>query len=995
MRIRRLPLAVCVLAGLLLAGVERRSGTGTGTGTGTGASNTCVTCHAGIEEMHPGWPLTCVECHGGDDTQTTKELAHVLPSTAVPTDERVRGRYDDLPYQRFVNPSNLRVAREVCGDCHRDLVEHLEKSLHGTTAGHLGDGFYENGLTDSKRPSYSIFPVRDEDGDVPEHALAATTQIPPFRSQGREDRIETHYTDLPRKACMQCHLYSEGRAVDGRLGMDGDYRGEGCAACHVLYADDGRSRSRDATIDRREPGHPIRHRLTSRIPTSTCTRCHYGDASIGLHYRGMAQLVPGMPAGPEVEGTTDELLNGTFYIEDPDMTPPDIHHERGMHCIDCHTLADSMGDGNIWPQMDHAVEIECTDCHGTYDRVSNLTTSHGRRIPNLVRRGDAFFLRSKVTGEEHPVAQVPHLLDPGHPGFNAEAARAMTPEHGRLECYACHAAWNVNFFGFHFDRNEQFTQLDLLSGRRTPGRVTTQEKVFATFNQLRLGFNHEGKIAPYMVGFSTIGSAHDDAGETVLWQATPETRAGLSGVTMIPHQMHSVRREARTCAECHRTAATFGMGSSNFQLTREFAYAVNASGLHTIAINAKTPARSQAVADLEIEGSPRALGLRCDPVHARATHAYVGCEDGTLAVVSLRNPVLPVLVREAEQLADPRRILVQGQHMYVADGVGGVVVFDLERPANPVQVGVFPTTDARSLALSFPWLVIADGAGGLVIADVSDPRNPTYVSDVDLNGESTAPNEAFDVAVLFQYSRTKRADDRLLRSDARHMAFVACGLDGVRLVDLTRPGEPELLEGRAARGAFRFDRGDVRGIAVNTVFDIGSAGGGLRSRERDMLYVHTVEGAGDRDSYVTAFDVTDPTQPQRTPRGRTRVPDGTGRLHLARSYNPPFLQHFVVAAGSGGIGALIDASRPSARLELAALWSGIEGLRDLALESFAFDRLQDEEGNPIKDISHEGCRYLTRTEVLRVLRAPLSSSAEDPHEEAPGRTMPRASRGPK
>ena len=42
---------------------------------------------------------------------------------------------------------------------------------------------------------------------------------------------------------MQCHLYSVGRAVDGRLGMDGDYRGEGCAACHVTYADDGRSRS--------------------------------------------------------------------------------------------------------------------------------------------------------------------------------------------------------------------------------------------------------------------------------------------------------------------------------------------------------------------------------------------------------------------------------------------------------------------------------------------------------------------------------------------------------------------------------------------------------------------------------------------------------------------------------------------------------------------------------------------------------------------------------
>ena len=107
----------------------------------------------------------------------------------------------------------------------------------------------------------------------------------------------------------------------------------------------------------------------------------------------------------------------------------------------------------------------------------------------------------------------------------------MTKVHDRLECSSCHAAWTVDFFGFHFDRNEQFTQLDLLSGRRTPGRVTTQEKVFATFNPLRLGFNHEGKVAPYVVGFSTIGSFHDDQGALGLDQALPVTAAGQSGVT--------------------------------------------------------------------------------------------------------------------------------------------------------------------------------------------------------------------------------------------------------------------------------------------------------------------------------------------------------------------------------------------------------------------------------------------------------------------------------
>ena len=79
----------------------------------------------------------------------------------------------------------------------------------------------------------------------------------------------------------------------GRAGMDGDYRGEGCSACHVPYADDGLSQSRDPTIDHFEPGHPKEHRMVRFPDTATCTRCHYGDASIGLHFRGLSQLAPG------------------------------------------------------------------------------------------------------------------------------------------------------------------------------------------------------------------------------------------------------------------------------------------------------------------------------------------------------------------------------------------------------------------------------------------------------------------------------------------------------------------------------------------------------------------------------------------------------------------------------------------------------------------------------------------------------------------------------
>ena len=97
---------------------------------------------------------------------------------------------------------------------------------------------------------------------------------------------------------------------------------------------------------------------------------------------------------------------------------------------------------------------------------------------------------------------------------------------------------------------------------------------------------------------------------------------------------------------------------------------------------------------------------------------------------------------------------------------------------------------------------------------------------------------------------------------------------------------------------------------------------------------------------------------------------GTGRLLLFRAYNEPFLQHFVVAAGAGGLGTVVDVSKvPNTGAQVSTTWGGLDGLRDLVLEEFAFDRLQDERARPIKDISHEGCRYLNRDEMLRVLRA--------------------------
>ena len=75
----------------------------------------------------------------------------------------------------------------------------------------------------------------------------------------------------------------------GTNDQPGDYRSSGCASCHVVYANDrdprhsgpyavhghsGESISKDPTIPRGEPGHPLEHRFSRAIPTSQCMVCH-------------------------------------------------------------------------------------------------------------------------------------------------------------------------------------------------------------------------------------------------------------------------------------------------------------------------------------------------------------------------------------------------------------------------------------------------------------------------------------------------------------------------------------------------------------------------------------------------------------------------------------------------------------------------------------------------------------------------------------------------
>ncbi|HKP37043.1 MAG TPA: hypothetical protein VJT71_09300 [Pyrinomonadaceae bacterium] len=128
-----------------------------------------------------------------------------------------------------------------------------------------------------KRRLETGLPDREEEPGKPDKGLSP-------RGLGTAQRTDPVYLGLQKTRLLDPTLN-----FLGTNDHPGDFRSSGCTACHVIYANDrdarhsefystagnlGMSQSADVSVPKNESGHPIRHQLTSRIPTSQCMICH-------------------------------------------------------------------------------------------------------------------------------------------------------------------------------------------------------------------------------------------------------------------------------------------------------------------------------------------------------------------------------------------------------------------------------------------------------------------------------------------------------------------------------------------------------------------------------------------------------------------------------------------------------------------------------------------------------------------------------------------------
>lgn len=547
----------------------------------------CYTCHQGIEQISSNHKMSCVRCHGGNRRASSLPKAH-------------RGL--------VANPSSMENAPRFCGKCHESHVKKIGRSVMATAKRMINITRYGWGAQPADEMPHSLYPGEQEQ---------------PYPPSG-----DGHDVDgFLKTKCLRCHLDAPGPH------RPGDYRSTGCSACHMIYTNDGISLSHDRAIQALQEkektqnrfarkfaskslsnrrGYPLLHKFTTAIPSVQCEHCHNNNG-VGEEFEGLLAK----PARPRSipESISDE--KPVLYGKEHKFLVPDIHREKGMHCIDCHISNELKPE--VEPEgMRSAVQIRCKDCHGTHSKSpegllligSDTRTKEllkkarsNHNLKNRIRAGDTvlvnssfspmthikqekdkWVLTSKVTGKKHNIPLLKNIEPP--------IAHQISKHIDEVECSACHARWFAGEWGMHLIRENTFDpekwkdwnltdpalqellsnkepagMINWLSAKSRPGNIEGNRIpgfwwsvfTYTGWSDLILGKNDRDKysiLKPRYQYFIT-----DQTRNIPTKSAEPPlTLDGNPGLIWTAYTPHTTRKTVRSCESCHENELAAGLG---------------------------------------------------------------------------------------------------------------------------------------------------------------------------------------------------------------------------------------------------------------------------------------------------------------------------------------------------------------------------------------------------------------------------------------------------
>ena len=495
-------------------------------------SNSCLKCHSGIEDIRdPKSKMmqeildiaeragaegnSCIVCHGGNPNEENKTKAH---SGTLKYFLNHKG-----PKEFYPSPTSQWININTCGVCHIEQVEAQWSSLMNTEAGKIHGALWGFGAKEGYQHYMSNYDLnnthkrlgtelyreymRDLERKEPQAFPKYMQTIPkaPTANEIEKDPSLAVYTYL-RQECLRCHTGGKGRS------RRGDYRGVGCASCHIPYSNGGFYEGNDSSIPKNKRGHLLTHQIQSSrkvkvtihninysgIPVETCTTCHNRGKRIGVSYQGLMETE--YKATFDESGNPQPKLHTKRYLH----LTEDIHYTKGMLCQDCHTSSDMHGDSFMVGANLGAVEIECQDCHGTTEKYpwelplgysdefsrkeregeprgvtktladylkkgavpkdigdGFLVTARGNPMPKATKHGDKIIIYLS-SGKNITLTPLKALKEQKKLSKKALIAMDKIKAHNsKLECYTCHATWAPQCYGCH-------VKIDYSNGNQNP-----------------------------------------------------------------------------------------------------------------------------------------------------------------------------------------------------------------------------------------------------------------------------------------------------------------------------------------------------------------------------------------------------------------------------------------------------------------------------------------------------------------------------------------------
>jgi hypothetical protein len=457
--------------------------------TSAGFVEMCLSCHKDeqLDPAHDARVIGCSSCHLGDAMAIDKAKAH---------------------QGIVINPGDLRVVEKTCGveGCHPADVQKVKNSLMATNRGILSTLLYYWGERDTQNAEITV-----------EQLLASG-----------ETSLALDYF---RKLCATCHLWKQKNDMPGAPDFFNE-KGGGCSACHFIRpaGDKGLTvtefdQGKSSSDPKKKKPHPL---ISKKIPEENCIRCHNRSGRIGISYTGLFEAEGYGTPYENGDLSSHRLPGDRFYLK----IAEDIHHTKGMACIDCHTRDEIMGDGTQYAHYEEQLEISCKACHSQKPG----TTRKGKKMNGIEKQDTGYVLVGRNDGVIHPLKT---------PKKNV----CTYPGHKRITCEACHSTWVPQCYGCHAKRDGSETHLDKLTHKETPG-WWEEGRSYIRYEKPMLAV-WEDEIVIVTPGCQDVVTLVDKEGKI---------EGGFNRFTMAAINPHTTQAKGRACKDCHASPKTIGLG---------------------------------------------------------------------------------------------------------------------------------------------------------------------------------------------------------------------------------------------------------------------------------------------------------------------------------------------------------------------------------------------------------------------------------------------------